>query len=65
MNTADCKIHDPKEYCRRKMGYCVNRAKENSYFVRCEPKIDKPEYRRLRKEAMQDAREWKRQYLKA
>lgn len=61
MKTAELKKHDPKAHAGRKLRFCINRAKECSYFFRVEPKGDKPEYRRMRREAMQDARYWRDQ----
>ena len=59
MQETELQSADRKAYAERKLRFCINRARENSYFVRVEPKMDKPEYRRLRREAMQDARNWR------
>lgn len=61
MKMAELKKHDPKSHAERKLRFCINHAKECSYFFRVEPKVDKPEYRRMRRESMQDARYWRDQ----
>lgn len=60
-SNATVKSTDPKEYARRKLGYCIRRAREAARNAWVEPKSDRAEYRRLRKEAMQDARYWRDQ----
>lgn len=64
MKMAELKKHDPKAHAERKLRLCINHAKECSYFFRTEPKADKLEYLRMRRESMQDARYWRDQ-LKA
>jgi len=47
------------ECAARKLSFCVRLAREASYAAWQEPKHQRNEYRRIRREAMQDARYWR------
>lgn len=49
----------PKAHALFKLNFCLRMAKENSFFARTEPHRYRPEYRRMRRESMQDARYWR------
>lgn len=51
----------PREYAVRKLHFCVRLAREASLASWQEPKRQRNEYKRICREAMQDARYWREQ----
>ncbi len=54
-----------KAHALNKLNFCLSRARENSFFARTEPHHQRAEYRRLRRESIQDARYWHSLYVAA